>query len=263
MIGAPVDSVRTPRLLEARMVRAGIDVQVDVMHVEGDDLDAFMRDAAGDPAIDGMLVTMPHKRHVLPYLDGMSTTALQIGSVNAVKRVASGALVGAQFDGIALVRALAEAGRDIGGARIALAGFGGAGRAIAHAILARGCGHLAVRDPAMSHGKVAAELRRLAAGSADTDIDAVGDGAAGDAATGFDILINATPLGMTKSDPSPFSAEQVAAADCVADIVSDPPATRLASLAEQAGTTLVTGRDMVAGQIGPIFDWLTNEDVEQ
>ena len=87
-----------------------------------------------------------------------------------------------------------------------------------------------------------------------------------------DVLINATPLGMRDGDPSPFDADQVHRAACVADIVADPPRTRLADHARRAGVTLITYgptfphvtlRDMVASQIEPIGAWLLDPGLEQ
>lgn len=258
MIGAPVTGVRTPRILEARMADAGIEAHVYVRHVRRDELAALMRDVRYDLSVDGLMVTMPHKRNVLPYLTRVSSTASLVGSVNAIKRLPSGELAGAQFDGIALVRALTAAGHDISDAHILLAGFGGAGKAIAHAILKNGCGSLAVHDNAIDGQAIDAELKRLKA-----TLPLAPSTASWNGQEGFDVLVNATPLGLMSDDLSPFRSEQVAAAKCVADIVADPHATRLAEMVADSCATLVTGRDMVAQQIDPIFDWLGSKDVEQ
>lgn len=257
MIGAPLTSVRTPRMLEERMAAAGMRARVELHHVEPDGLAVFMRRIIGESTVDGLMVTMPHKRSMLPYLADVSSTAALIGSVNAVKRLNDGGLAGAQFDGVALVRALETAGQDVRDARVLLAGLGGAGTAIARALLARGCRSLAVHDEAMDGTLIKTVLGHLSAGLPDVPATAW------DGGDGFDILVNATPLGMTDHDPSPFTAGQVAAARCIADIVADPPATRLAALAEEADVPLVTGRAMVAAQIEPIFNWLRTPDVEQ
>ncbi|MGI9523219.1 MAG: shikimate dehydrogenase family protein [Hyphomicrobiaceae bacterium] len=258
MIGAPITSVRTPGMLEARMAVAGIEAHVDVRHVEPEDLAALMRKVRYDSSIDGLMVTMPHKRNVLSHLARVSSTASLIGSVNAVKRMENGELAGAQFDGIAVVRALTIAGFEISDASILMFGFGGAGTAIAHALLVSGCRRIAVHDEAIDKLAIDAALRRLAMGPSTAANASVWNGG-----SGFDILVNATPLGMKKDDASPFAAEDVAAAKCVVDIVADPPATELAEMVMSSDATLVTGRDMVAAQIDPIFDWLVSQDVEQ
>ncbi|GAB5378592.1 MAG: shikimate dehydrogenase [Acuticoccus sp.] len=250
MIGAPVTGVRTPPMLAAFLADNGRPSPVEVAHVEPGDLAAFMARTRTDEAVDGLMVTMPHKRAILPHLDALSDAAAQARSVNAVKRL-DGRLVGAQFDGIGLCNALDAAGADLPGAWVWLKGLGGAGLAITLALTARGAGALLVSE--IDGARVAAAQALLPSAifldPADTPH--------------ADILVNATPLGMTAGDPSPFTADSVATARLVADIVADPHATRLAALAEDTGTGLVTGRQMVANQVPPIGRWLLSADLQQ
>lgn len=253
MIGAPVTTVRTPPLLQRFLAGLGVDCTVETRHIDADGLDGFMAAVRGDPAVDGLLVTMPHKRAIIAHLHGISAVAALAGSVNAAKRLATGELVGAQFDGVALVEAVLAKGAPLARARVLLAGLGGAGLAIAQALMAHGCGSLALaeRDP----GLLATALAALPA-LGTTPVAAAGAGP-------FDLLVNATPLGMHVGDPSPFDERTVAAAPWIADIVADPPATLLAAMARERGATLVTGRDMVLGQVRPIGRWLLAPGVEQ
>ena len=250
MIGAPVTSVRTPPLLVAYLAEAGVESTVPTHHLEPDGLAAFMTTLRADPATDGLMVTMPHKRAILPHLDALTGVAARTGSVNAVKRVGT-RLCGAQFDGIALRNAVLARGADLRSARVWLKGLGGAGLAIAEALLAHGTGKLMVSE------LDAAILARAAPLIKGAEI------VAADAAAQADILVNATPMGMGADDPSPFDAATVSSARVVADIVADPNATRLAALTEAAGVTLVTGRQMVTHQIAPIGRWLLTDTLEQ
>ncbi len=256
MIGAPVTKVRTPALLEERFERLGIEARVEARHVEPSDLDDFIREVRADSLVRGLLVTMPHSKATIPHLETVSAVSKLVGSVNAVKRVKSGGLVGAQFDGAALVNALQTKHMPLGTARVLLLGIGGAGLALAQAIAAHGCGCLVIAD--RDAGLVDAAMKILP-----TDI--VRRTASGDSSASgtYDLLINATPLGMEDGDPSPFDADLVARASSVADIVADPGHTRLQSLAQEAGVTFVSGRDMVKGQIELICDWLLSPDIEQ
>lgn len=247
MIGAPVTAVRTPPLLEAALADAGVDATVDTCHLEAGALASFMAEVRADPGIDGLLVTMPHKKAILAHMDSLSPAATLAGSVNAVKRLRCGRLAGAQFDGMALVNALADKSIPIKACRILLAGLGGAGLAIAQAIAAHGCKSLVLADT--NKGLLERALQELG----DFPHCPVSRKASEES---FDLLINATPLGMFDDDPSPFDTKQVAAASFVADIVADPPRTRLSIMAGASRATLITGRDMVIGQIEPIRDWL-------
>ncbi len=252
MIGAPVTSVRTPPLLTAELARLGVEAEIETRHVDPDDLDAFMDGFRADRSIDGLVVTMPHKRAIVAHLDVLTDDAVQTASVNTVKRHAAGRLAGAQFDGDGLVNALTDRDVPLTTSSILLAGLGGAGFAIARAIAAHGCRHLAIVD----HDR----------GLTDRVLDHLAGFAQGPVSiarthdSGFDILINATPLGMGAADASPFSEDLVARASHVADIVADPPETRLAAIATRLGIPLISGRDMVIGQIAPIAAWLLHPE---
>ncbi len=253
MIGAPVTHVRTPPILEAFLQAEAGGAEVPVRHVGPEGLADFMAGVRDDPGVDGLMVTMPHKRAILPFLDGLSEIAAFTGSVNAVKRRTSGELVGAQFDGIALVRAVLAAGVPLGGCRVLLAGVGGAGLAIGQALLRSGCTELVVTDT--DEGFAARAVERLSRYGRCRAREAGDDN--------FGLLVNATPLGMEDGDPSPFTQDMVRRSGRVADIVADPPRTALAAQARDAGAVLVTGRDMVAGQIEPIGRWLLHDRTEQ
>ncbi len=250
MIGAPTHNVRSPKLLEVHFAARGIAAKVDTRQVEPGDLDGFMTEARADPGIDGLLVTMPHKKAVIAHLESLSPVSLLVGSVNTIKRLGAGDFVGTQFDGAALVNALGAAQVPLGRAQVLLLGVGGAGLAITQAIAAHGCRRLAIADHDAS--LVEAALRIV-------DSPLVGRAGRGDDA--YDLLINATPLGMKEGDASPFDSRQVARASAVADIVADPARTRLEAEAKAAGKIFVSGRDMVKGQIALMGDWLLSQDM--
>ena len=256
MIGAPVTTVRTPPLLVSFLAQLGVDAEIETRHVEPQDLANFMQSVSPAATIDGLLVTMPHKNAIMAHLEAVSSVALQAGSVNVVKRLASGKLVGAQFDGMALVDVLISSGVPLGDARVLLAGVGGAGLAISQAIAGHGCKILAVTE-------TNADLRDAAIAMLRAQSDCPVAAYRAEDRVGFDLLINATPMGMRADDPSPFDSDLVKRAGWVADIVADPPQTRLAAMADDAGVPLITGRNMVGGQVALIGRWLISPDIEQ
>jgi len=255
MIGAPVTKVRTPPLLAAFLTRHGSPATVEARHIDPGDLGDFMTRLKTDSAINGLVVTMPHKQAVIPFLHTLSAAARQVGSVNAVKRLPSGQLAGAQFDGAGLVNALLAKDVALASARVLLAGIGGAGLAIARAVARHGCQSLTLTDTDPARIRAAREIIEGDLGFAALHTQLADH-------TPYDLLINATPLGMDDADRSPFSPELVSRAPTVADIVADPPQTRLAAMATDAGCTLITGRDMVIGQVEPIGRWLLSEETE-
>ena len=87
MIGAPVTYVRTPDLLKDHFKDRGIEVEIETKHVESSDLENFMNSMENNSAIDGLLVTMPHKKTVLKHLKSLSTASLLLESINTNKRI--------------------------------------------------------------------------------------------------------------------------------------------------------------------------------
>ncbi|MEM8855349.1 MAG: shikimate dehydrogenase [Pseudomonadota bacterium] len=249
MIGAPVTGVRTPPLLEAALAKAGRPATVGAVHVEPADLAAVMKNVRADRDILGLMVTMPHKNAIAPHLDRLTDEARASGSINAVKRMGA-ELVGAQFDGIALNNALRSVGADLEGATVRLAGGGGAGLAIAFTLDASGARLTLVEPDASRRARALSALPGLPLLARDDGREA-------------DILVNATPLGMTEGDPSPFTEAQVRSARLIADIVADPHHTALGTLAAAANRPFVTGRTMVEHQIGPITAWLLSDGEAQ
>lgn len=256
MIGAPIDQVRTPKLLKASLARLGMPAEIAARNIEVDELDSFISRQRSCLEMAGLLVTMPHKQAIIPHLDALTRTAKLVGSVNAVKRLASGELVGAQFDGTGLVNALRAKGVPLSSSRVFLAGVGGAGMAIAHALAGQGCKSLGLGDTDSKRLQAATEIL-----SAETNCR-VSTMPCGDAA-GFDLLINATPLGMKDVDHSPFTKSQVSTTTYIADIVADPAQTRLATMTRELQTTLISGRDMVNGQVDSIARWFMGDEIEQ
>lgn len=256
IIGAPITKVRTPPMLEDFLRQRGRDAVVEAWHVEPEGLVAFMDEVTSDTSIGGFVVTMPHKKTIIPYLDHLSRAARRVGSVNTIKRTDAGQWVGAQFDGVGLINALLHKNIAVRTAHVLLAGVGGAGMAIAEALAAYGCASLTLIEPDAQHLQGAVDMLRHEMAFSALETQQPKD-------VTYDLLINATPLGMKDDDPSPFSASLVEQASWIADIVADPPETRLAAMALEAGRPLVTGRDMVRGQIEPIGNWLLSSEVEQ
>jgi shikimate dehydrogenase len=215
-----------------------------------------MREVRRNPAIDGLLVTMPHKRSVTSWLDHLTDTARRLGSVNTVKRLDGYGLVGAQFDGEALVAALARRGVAIVDKRVTLIGTGAAGAAIAEAVARAGPRQLDLVD--IDHGRARAAATAVTHWTEFTSVNVTRA-----IAPGSDILINSSPVGMNDGDSSPVPVALLRPDMAVADIVADPPHTALAALATAVGALLVTGRDMVEAQVEPIARWLASDEPQQ
>ena len=248
IVGDPVGQTKSPAGLTAEFAAREVDAVCVPIHVTADDFDAFMVAAKRVINLDGIVVTMPHKFSALRHCDEMSDRARFLGAANLLHRLAGGRWRGDMTDGVAMVAALRKAGCEPAGKRALLVGAGGAGSAVALALIEAGVAELAVAE-------VDAERRdRLIARLAARRPGAVTAGSADPA--GFDLVVNATPIGMAPGDPLPVQAERLEAGATVADLITRPAMTPLLEIARRHGCRIASGADMFAVQAGYMADIL-------
>lgn len=242
IVGDPIAQVRSPSGVTAALRAAGRDALVVPAQVAPTDLDAFFAGITPMRNVDGVIVTVPHKFSATRYCATLSEEAAFLGAVNTLRRAADGRWHGAMFDGsgfvAALVAALSAAGRELKATRALLIGAGGAGSAIGHALMQSGVGSLDVREHDAE--RAAALLGRL---------NALGRGTAHGVgadvrADGYDVIVNASPLGMRADDPLPIDVARLPATAFVGDVVTKPPLTPLIEAARARGCATVTGTQM-------------------
>ena len=185
---------------------------------------------------------MPHKVAVVDLLDEVSTAVKVAGSCNAVRRNADGKLVGDMFDGEGFVRGLKRRGQGVGGKTALVVGAGGVGSAIAASIAAAGASALALYDVSTpSQDALAGRLKRhypalrVSTGSNDP--------------SGFDLVVNATPLGMNPGDPMPIDVSKLAPETFVGEVVMKQETTAFLAAAKARGCRTQVGIDMLFEQI--------------
>ncbi|WP_410595972.1 shikimate dehydrogenase family protein [Amycolatopsis sp. lyj-23] len=242
VLGDPVAQVRSPGLLNPLFAARGVDAVLVPVHAPEADLAAIVAGLKAVANLDGIFVTVPHKFAAAGLADRRSPAVEITGSANALRREADGRWYAENFDGTGFVAGLVEAGHDPKARVVSLAGAGGAGSAIAAALLAAGADRLAVCDP--DTGKLAALKARLDTHWAGrTSVSAEPDTA------GAEIVVNATPLGLRPEDPLPFRPDRLAPGSVVADIVMKPRETRLLREAAALGHPVHYGSHMLDGQL--------------
>ena len=241
-LGVPTESFKAPMIYNPFFAARGIDSVVVPMGCEAEDFAAFLKLVFRLRNIAGALITMPHKVSVVALLDEVSTTVKICGACNAVRRTSDGKLVGDMFDGEGFVRGVNRKGRSIEGASALVVGAGGVGSAIAASLAAAGAARIGLFD---LRGEVAAVLAaRLAAHYPALDVDCgLNDPA------GYDIVVNATPLGMNVDDPLPFDIGRLSAKTFVGEVVLGAEETPLPAAARQKGCATQVGTDMLFEQI--------------
>lgn len=241
IIGDPIEQVRAPSAFGELFEAQGIDAVCVPMHVSPDGLAAAMAGVRAWRNLIGLSVTIPHKAAICSYLDGLSARAQRVGVVNAVRREPDGRLFGDIFDGEGFVRGLTRQGLAVDGACAWLVGAGGAGTAIAFALIEHGLQRLTLTDT--NRMRAEALAARVAAERPGCVVVSQVQ------PDGIDIAINATPLGMRAGDPLPFDPARLGAATVVADVIMKPPTTRLLLEAERLGRRIHRGHHMLDNQV--------------
>jgi shikimate dehydrogenase len=248
IVGDPVAQTKSPAGLTAEFAARGVDAVCVPVHVTAEDFGAFMVAAKRIRNLDGIVVTIPHKFAALSHCDVVSERATVLGSVNVLYRIAGGRWRGDMTDGVAMAAALTKAGCKLAGRRALLVGAGGAGSAVALALLEADVASLAIAEVDTARrnsliGRLAARYPgKVTAGSSDP--------------AGFDLVVNATPVGMKPDDPMPVDAARLEPGTCVADLITRPVVTPLLDAARRRGCLIVTGTDMFAVQAGTMADIL-------
>lgn len=238
IVGDPIAQVKSPAGVTQAFAQAGQDAVCIPAHVRPADLAAWFDGVRRAQNVDGIIVTVPHKFAAYALCDSATERAQFLGAVNVMRRLADGRWHGDMCDGEGYVQALRQAGAELSGRRALLVGAGGAGSAIAHALLRAGLAGLAVHDPDAARRQ--SLLNRLAAlGLAQVQ---AGDGDP----RGFDLVINATPVGMQAGDPLPVDGRLLQAEQWVGCVITAPAVPPLIAAARALGCPTVTGADMFA-----------------
>ena len=237
-VGYPTEAFKAPMIYNPWFEKKGIDAVVIPMGIKPEDYPTVMKSAFRLTNIRGALVTMPHKVTTMGLVDEVTPTARIAGACNAILLRPDGKLVGDQFDGAGFVRGVERKGRKLAGARALVSGNGGVGCAIAASLAAAGVAELMLHDNFDSASQsLAARLREhypklvVKTGSSDP--------------AGYDLIVNATPLGMKESDPLPFDMSRVSASTFVGEVVMKQEMTPLLLAAKAKGCAYQLGTDML------------------
>jgi shikimate dehydrogenase len=245
LFGDPIAQVRAPMIYNPYFERNQIDAVVVPMGVSQEDYPLALRAMFRVRNTLGALVTMPHKQSTVGLLDECSERVQIAGSCNAIVRRPDGTLFGDLFDGVGFVKGLSRNGFQVRDSTCLLVGAGGVGSAIAAALAADGASQIAVYDIALAHTEaLIARLRDHCPG--------VAVRAASNDPSGFDLVVNASPLGMTTADRLPVDVVGLDASIFVAEVVLKPDVTPLLAAARERGCPTQPGVDMLFEQI-PLY----------
>ena len=236
IFGDPIAQVKSPAGVTRALKRLGRDCVVVPAHVASEDVGTFLAGALATRNVAGLIATIPHKFAAYSHCKSASARAHVLGAVNVMRRNDDGSWHGDMLDGIGFVTAARDAGCVPEQRRALLVGAGGAGSAIALALLDAGAAMLAIHDgDARRRDELQARLARLHPGK-------VCPGTADP--RGFDVIVNATPAGMREGDPLPVDAAGLAPSMFVGDVITQPVQTPLLAAARALGCKTQTGVGM-------------------
>jgi shikimate dehydrogenase len=242
LIGHPTHTVKSPMIYNPYFESAGINALVVPMDCRPEHFTGLMHSLFALENTRGALITMPHKVATLALLDEASVAVKVAGSCNAVKRTEDGRLVGDMFDGEGFVRGVRRKGLPLAGASALVVGSGGVGCAIAASLAGAGVATLALFDANTASAQALADRLRqhhralqVTVGSKDPQ--------------GFDLVVNATPLGMNAGDPLPLDVDRLSPDTLVGEVVMKAEMTPLLQAAQARGCAVQVGSDMLFEQI--------------
>ena len=237
-VGYPTESFKAPMIYNPWFESKRIDAIVAPMGVTVADFATVMPALLRCTTVHGALITMPHKVTVMALADEVTPTALIAGAANAILKRPDGTVLADMFDGAGFVRGVERKGKKIAGSSVLVVGSGGVGSAIAASIATAGPARMMLFD--MNAEGADALAGRLRQHYPELDVQTGSRDPAG-----FDLVVNATPLGMKPDDPMPVDIARIAPGTFVGEVVMKEEYTPLLRAAREKECPVQVGTDML------------------
>ncbi|MBO4941164.1 MAG: shikimate dehydrogenase [Clostridia bacterium] len=245
IIGDPVSHSKSPIIHSTVLTELGLDFEYRKVRVKKGELENYL-DEAKTMGVNGFSLTMPHKKDIIGFLDYIDEDALAFDAVNTVK-IEDGKLFGYNTDGQGFALAVKNRGFDFSGKNIVILGAGGAASTVALKSEMEGAKKITILNRTLSSAEaIAKKLVKCQAEAGIFDADTISK-----VVVNCDLLINATPLGMTgvDSDFEDFSFFDYLKNDAwVFDLIYNPEETNFLKEAKSHGFNTLNGFDMLIYQ---------------
>ena len=248
-IGYPTHTFKSPMIYNPYFEEAGINAVVVPFGCKPEQFTAFLKAVFSLENIRGALITMPHKVAVVDLLDEVTPTVCVAGACNAVKKLPDGRLVGDMFDGAGFVRGVQRKGFDLTGKRVLVVGSGGVGSAIAASLAGAGIAAISLFD--VNESTCEGLAQRIRQNYPNIDVATGSNDPAG-----FDLVVNATPMGMNEGDPLPLDVSRLSPETFVGEVVMRHETTSFLAAAQARGCRTQVGSDMLFEQIPAYLEYL-------
>lgn len=240
--GDPIGQSLSPIIMNTAMRRENVNGVYLPLHAK------TLKDlihCAREIPLHGLSITMPYKQAIVPHLDNTDAHTAKTGACNTVVRGAEGKLYGFNTDIAGVIRPL-EARLTIANAKVLVLGAGGAARAAVFGLKERGAEVWVLNRTSAKAQKLARQAKARTMKRADLR------------KTSFDVIINATPVGMGNTRECPLRDEEIQAR-IVFDMVYDPVETHLLRVARAKGLTVIPGVEMFVQQAARQFEIWTGK----
>ena len=240
--GDPIEHSLSPVIMNTAMRRENVNGVYLALHAKTlKDLIHCVREIP----LHGLSITMPYKQAILTHLDNTDAHTTKIGACNTVVRGQDGKLYGFNTDVAGVVRPL-EQRLSIENAKVLVLGAGGAARAAVYGLKERGAEVWILNRTSAKAQKLARQAKARTIKRADLR------------KTAFDVIINATPVGMGNTRDCPLKDDEIQAR-VVFDMVYDPVETHLLQVARAKGIAVIPGVEMFVQQAARQFEIWTGK----
>ena len=241
----PIDHVKAPTIFTSIFDKKNIDAIMIPIHVSKDNLSNVISSLKLIKNFHGMTITIPHKTNIVTFCDFLEPDAYRTKAVNWIRFDENRKLIGNNFDGKGFVNGFLEQKHSLANKSICLFGTGGAGLAIAYALANENLKKLTFvnRDINKANNlksninKIYPNLHIQVLSNFDYEL------------YDFDIVINATNLGLKNNDKLPFDVNRTRLDCIIADIIMNPSDTKLLKQSKSIGRTIHYGKYMIESQI--------------
>jgi len=255
--GDPVDGNPTGVMEEAAFTACGLNWRYMTLLVKEEDLEAAFLGCKA-MGFRGLNLTMPHKRKIIPLLDGLTQAAEIIGAVNTVI-VREGKWIGENTDGKGFVTALQMQGADLNEKHVTILGAGGAARAIAVECALAGAAKITVINRTKANGE---SLAQLIAEKTSAESEYLPWTTKASIPVGTEIMINGTCVGLHPNghEMPDIDYDTITADMVVSDVVFNPVDPLFLQKAREHGAKTVSGIGMLVQQGALNFTYWTGSE---
>jgi 3-dehydroquinate dehydratase/shikimate dehydrogenase len=240
--GDPIEHSLSPVIMNTALRRENVNAVYLALHAKKmKDLIHCVREIP----LHGLSITMPYKQEILEYLDNSDAHTTKIGACNTVVRGQDGKLYGFNTDVAGVLRPL-EQSIPLENTRVLVLGAGGAARAAVFGLKERGADVAILNRTAEKAQKLARQAKARVVKRAELH------------KAEFDVIINATPIGMGSTRECPLKDDEIRT-KVVFDMVYDPVETRLLQVARAKGITVIPGVEMFVHQAARQFEIWTGK----